>query len=262
MRGVKAENTFDNSFVIQMYFSQITCQLSFFVILKYKKEFKYKVFTKNYILKIMSLLKKISLYLLILFSTLIIVYLINQILGDSNIGSKRIRLTKSELNQSLGLIIIINIIVPFIEELMYRYGLKFSPNKTSFLILGILYTIYLFFQPINLNWTNPILLSIFFSIILILFFVIKHTIKSNYNLVEDIYQKYFKYIFIISVVSFAYSHFTLYSNYNDLINILLSPIILIQYIIAGILYGGLRLKFGFFAGVLAHITWNLFVTYL
>ena len=210
----------------------------------------------------MSLLKKIGLFLSILSGTLILVYFLSGILNESGIDSQRVRLTKTELNNSLSSIIIITIIVPIIEELLYRYGLKFSPNKSSFLVLGILYAIYLFFQPSNLDWTNPTLLAMFFGIPIILFFVIKFIIKKNYNLIENIYQKHLKYIFILSVVSFAYSHFTLHSNYADLTNILLSPVILIQYIIAGILYGGLRLKFGFWAGIIAHIIWNLIATLL
>ena len=210
----------------------------------------------------MSLLKKIVLYVLILSGTFILVYFLSGILNESGIDSQRVRLTKTEFNNSLSSIIVITIIVPIIEELIYRYGLKFSPNKSSFLVLGILYAIYLFFQPSNLDWTNPTLLAMFFGIPIILFFVIKFVIKKNYNLVENIYQKHLKYIFILSVVSFAYSHFTLHSNYADLNNILLSPIILIQYIIAGILYGGLRLKFGFWAGIIAHIIWNLLATLL
>jgi membrane protease YdiL (CAAX protease family) len=210
----------------------------------------------------MSLIKKIGLYVLILSGTLILVYFITGILNESGIDSQRVGLTKTELNNSLSSIIIITVIVPIIEELMYRYGLKFSPNKSSFLVLGVLYTIYLFFQPSNLDWRNPLLLAMFFGIPIILFFTIKFIIKKNYNLVENIYRKNLKYIFIISVVSFAYSHFTLHLNYTDLANILLSPIILIPYIIAGILYGGLRLKFGFIAGIIAHITWNLSATLL
>ncbi len=152
------------------------------------------------------------------------------------------------------------IFTPIIEEFFYRYGLKFSVKKTSFLVLGIVYTIYLFFQPADVNFMDPKILTLFWVSLIISFFLIFAFVKKNKDWFKRLYDERFYLIFITSVVVFGYSHFTLYESSSGLNNILLSPFFLSTYFIAGIVYGLIRIRIGFVWGCLAHIFWNFFVT--
>ena len=201
------------------------------------------------------------LFLGIFFLGMFLVQFLQSVAVPNDMQSERIRLTKTDFNSIPELIVII-MIVPIIEEFMYRYGLKFSPNKTGFLVTGIVYTVYIYFQPKDINWNNPINLLFFFGGFIGLFFISKFFLKANKERVENFYVKNNKLIFIISLVTFTYSHFTLHANYHEIKNILLSPIILSSYLIAGFLYGTIRLRFGFIWGILAHMLWNLLVIYL
>ncbi len=148
------------------------------------------------------------------------------------------------------------LIVPFVEEAFYRLGLKFSIRNTTFLILGFLYTFYLFFQPSDIDFNNPKVLFSFFGIMVLTWFTIRFLLRKNKDKVEKTYKKYPKLIFISSAIVFAYSHYILHDNHYEIQNILYSPLIMFPYFIAGLLFGTIRLRLGFFYAVLAHSLWN------
>ena len=227
------------------------------VLINYKSMLEKKIKYSN----IKKPLLFVILFLGIFFLGMFLVEFLQSVTVPNDLQSERIRLTKTDFNSIPELIVVI-MIVPIIEELMYRYGLKFSPNKTSFLVIGIVYTIYIYFQPKDINWNNPLSLLFFFGGFITLFFISKFFLKANKEMVENFYINNSKLIFIISLVAFAYSHFTLHANYHEIKNILLSPIILSSYLIAGFLYGTIRLRLGFIWGILAHMLWNLLVVYL
>ena len=187
------------------------------------------------------------------------VYLYQKYIG-SNLSDIGIDTSRNEYNNSSDNYYInfaaLIIVVPIIEELLYRLGLKLSVRNITFLILGALYTIFLFIYPKNLNYNNPKILLTFFSSIIIVYFIMKYFVKRNYEHISLIYARKFKMIFVVSVIVFAYSHFTLYENYNTFHNLIYSPIILFPYFVAGTLYGLIRIRFGFVWGCLAHMIWN------
>ncbi|MFY8161550.1 MAG: type II CAAX prenyl endopeptidase Rce1 family protein [Candidatus Kapaibacteriota bacterium] len=179
-------------------------------------------------------------------------------LSNLGISSKRIHVVVND-ETKISYKIILIFFTPIVEEFLYRYGLVFSKNKTSLLLLGWIYTVYLFLKPDSIDINDPKTLMLFFAFYICLFFVLRFLISKHHNYIQELYKCKMTYIFSISVIFFAYSHFTLYSNYGDLTNILFSPIILLTYFIAGALYGFIRLKYGFVWCCLAHIMWNAYV---
>ena len=118
---------------------------------------------------------------------------------------------------------------------------------------------YLFFQPRDML-ANPIVLLWFWIGFICTILFIYFLVKMNHKNIEKFYNRNFKLIFFSSNVFFAYSHLPLYETSYSLNSLLLSPIFLATYFIAGIVYSIIRLKIGFVWGCLAHICWNLFVT--
>lgn len=158
--------------------------------------------------------------------------------------------------------VILVLIIPIIEETIFRWGLKFSINGTAALCLGITYTIYLFFQPSDINWKNPYALIIFWSAFILSFFLYRILLKRYQTFIIKLYKKNNKLIIIISIISFAYSHIIIYGQHDLINNLLLSPLILLPYVISGILFSFFRIKFGFWYGVLGHVLWNSLAFYL
>ncbi len=199
---------------------------------------------------------------LLLVLVFIIVSILNSFfiteLNSFNIHSERPNPAQNYPND-LSYKIIAILVVPFVEEVFYRLGLKFSIRNTTFFILGILYTLYLFFQPDDLNFNDPIILLLFFGTIILGIVLIWFGVRKNAVFFESLYAKHSKSIFWLSVIVFTYSHFILHQNHDSLYNIIFSPIILFPYVIAGILYGVIRIKFGFLWGCLAHMLWNFLV---
>lgn len=181
-------------------------------------------------------------------------YLINNL---NTIGINSVKIGNVVTDESAtSYKIILIFFTPIFEEFLYRYGLVFSKNKTSLLLLGWFYTFYIFIKPKEIDINNPKHLLLFFIFFVSLFFILRFFVDKYSNFFSSLYQRKLNYIFSLSVILFAYSHLTLYSNYKHLITILFSPIILLTYFIAAILYGLIRIRFGFVWCCIAHIIWN------
>lgn len=116
---------------------------------------------------------------------------------------------------AVSIIVMAAVIVPFIEELIFRFPLKYERNL-----------VFHFFD-----------------------FLTKNKAKT-------FWFKHFRIFFYLFAIAFALMHLTNYSNTNSLFYIL-APLIVLPQIIAGITLGYVRLKLGFFWGVLQHGLYNL-----
>lgn len=118
-------------------------------------------------------------------------------------------------NGAFSIILIAVILVPLIEELIFRFPLKYERN----------------------------LLFHFFDFL-------------SRNRVKTLWLKHFSIFFYFSATLFALMHLTNYSN-NTLFFYILGPLIVLPQLIGGLTLGYLRLKLGFFWGVLQHGLYNL-----
>lgn len=116
---------------------------------------------------------------------------------------------------AFSILILAAVVVPFIEELIFRFPLKYERN----------------------------LLFHFFDYL------------TN-NRAKIFWFKHFRIFFYISALLFALMHLTNFSNTNILFYIL-APLIVLPQFIGGITLGYIRLKLGFFWGVLLHGLYNL-----
>jgi hypothetical protein len=158
-------------------------------------------------------------------------------------------------NNNLIVQIFIGLIIsPFIEEIIYRLFLKFSPINLAISATSLLYYLISLIAGIDgycLSF-NSVFLFIFCCGIFVaslLFF------KRKANIISYYYNSKFRFILYVSIVLFAYGHI---SNYHlSAIVLVLSPILLMPQIISGILYSFIRLKLGFWFSVSMHILSNL-----
>lgn len=144
----------------------------------------------------------------------------------------------------------------FLEELFFRKGLKYSFFGCLFLLTGIIYTI-----TYILLYQSFVVTNYTFLVGVIVFLVLGFLIYFNTEKIKLFYSINPKTIIIISIVAFAYSHYPLYSNANDFKNIIFSPLLLSEYLLTGVLFSLIRIKFSFVFAVIAHILWNYLVTF-
>ncbi|BCY27577.1 CPBP family glutamic-type intramembrane protease [Flavobacterium okayamense] len=212
-------------------------------------------------------MKKVSVFLftivLVTIAILLIKYyklfFLNEIDDFFNINTKRVVVSKG-FNDTIVHKLILILIVPFFEELLYRLGLKYSIRNATFYCIGIIFTFLLFFP--NMNFQNPIIAPLIILSFVFLYIIIYQIVKKHHNIVENFYANNPKAILYLSIILFGYSHFVFHADYNNLINILLSPVVLLPYFLAGFIFSKLRLKFGFYYGLIAHMFWNFLVTIL
>ena len=114
----------------------------------------------------------------------------------------------------IQILLLASLFIPFIEELIFRFPLKYERN--------------------------------------LLFHFADYLTK---NKALPFWNKNFKFFFYLSAVLFGLMHLTNYSNTNTLFYVL-APLIILPQFIGGISLGYIRLRLGFFWGVLQHGLYN------
>jgi len=157
----------------------------------------------------------------------------------------------SELFNEYSLTLIsflIIIIVPLIEELIFRFYLKYRA-----------WVINLIFPLIIMGLSFYLLSTIIAIITIVIFFVLLVVFNQKITFyLKQFWDRKFNIIFYISVVLFAIMHVF---NYNISVSvILLAPLLVLPQFIGGILIGYLRVKAGFIWGVALHMASNAVLT--
>lgn len=155
-----------------------------------------------------------------------------------------------------GIILKIILLTPLFEELTVRLFLKHS--KTNILLMLISNTglvCFTFFQEIQIGFITFITISFLLVALSYLKKVDELFIKS-----QDIWVKYFPFVFYFSVFLFAFYHAIHYSA-NSILGYLSIVLLVLPKAVSGCFIGYIRVKFGFAWGVLLHVLMNTVSTF-
>jgi uncharacterized protein len=141
------------------------------------------------------------------------------------------------------------IMAPILEEMVFRYGLKFSRTAIAFLAWLPIY--YIIKHSVSDNSMNK---AIGLSFLLIpIFWIIFETFRLNF---ERIWRINFTFFFNISAIAFGLIHL---SNYSNISNYFLAISLVSSQIVSGYVLGFVRMKFGLIYSMGLHSVWN-FIT--
>ncbi|MCK8520421.1 CPBP family glutamic-type intramembrane protease [Aquimarina sp. D1M17] len=155
------------------------------------------------------------------------------------------------------LLLVGGIILPFFEELTFRLSLRFKP--TYFVVSSIVLSYYIltkfvFFTKISaVDDSFMMRVAISIAIGLVLFPIVN--IKQVKDTLAQFWSTNFRAIYYLSCVFFAWAHITKYEV--NLTNVLLLPILTLPQLMSALLYGYLRISFGFKYPLLFHMFTNL-----
>jgi len=154
---------------------------------------------------------------------------------------------QKEIDFSLNAYIKFSLLLPIIEESIFRLPLRISRNNLAIsfgLILFIILNKLVIYLAISLS----------LSLLVALFIVIK--IKPVLNKVNSLSQRYFLLFFYIQAIIFGFLHLT---NYKlDIQYFYLFPFFIIGYIVNGCFLGYLRVRYtyGIYLCITSHIVMN------
>lgn len=195
-------------------------------------------------------------YLQVLLATSIILALSNIILKQVGVNLLRNALlnNKEITNQLNGLqyFILVGVIAPVYEELIFRNYLKLNKNTIAISLAVYVFIFYGPILPFKSLFISGLLLRILFSIIA--FILVETLIKGRWIIV--IKKKYFRYVFYFSILIFGFYHIFNFSPIN-LIILLFSPILVIPQLFAAVLFGYIRIKNGIKWSIGLHILINV-----
>ena len=168
-------------------------------------------------------------------------------------------LSQFEINRQKNLlqfgdyvIIIVPIIGPFLEEILFRLPLSLTKTSISLSAALIMYRFtgkHLFsFDP------NEVYSYIRIGIAIVTFTSVLFFL--SYVWLEKIKERYFKYFFYLSAILFALVHISNFAPYNY--NVLfLYPLFTLPQFFMGLILGYLRIRQGFFSAWVLHALINL-----
>lgn len=161
----------------------------------------------------------------------------------------------ADIPQTWGYYVAVVMIVPLIEELIFRGILHYSRWIIAFAFSFVLMTLAKYTGTFDrIGWhIGFTYLACFLSI------PITYLITKPFDAIfEAFWAKNFKYIFHFIAISFGLVHL---SNYSGISNYLLAvPLVTIQ-LILGYVLGFVRMKLGFGYSVALHSAWNFIASF-
>lgn len=145
------------------------------------------------------------------------------------------------------------VVVPLLEEFIFRYGLSFRKGYIS-----AVFTVALFATGIYSFYLLPLYgalaVTVLLGITLVVYFINAETI-SNY--LEKIWPGVYAPVFYAVAFLFGLIHITNYTNFDyTSLAVLLIPVLVAPQIIGGLLMGYMRVKHGFYWGYFLHAGHN------
>lgn len=157
------------------------------------------------------------------------------------------------------LLLLAGVILPLIEEIAFRLSLKFKP---IYLALSSTVLLYYFlnkaiFHVKNTAFDETFTLRVGIAVTfgIVMFSLIN--ISSVKERLAKFWSEYFRSIFYFSCVLFAWVHITKYEI--NAVNILLLPILTLPQLMSAIIYGYIRVSFGFRYPLFLYMAQNLLV---
>ena len=172
-------------------------------------------------------------------------------------------LTDAEIDQKMfeGLfhsdwkvIILILTLLPLIEELVFRFQLKFVVGSYVFYLIGLAsLLIYVLVKFTNREHVS-LFIFLLLCIVLILVLIRAPILQSSYKY-RVFFIRYYPIHIWLSATLFAFVHIPNYNLYSTKA-IILSPLLVLPQLFSGMVLSYTRLKFGMVYGILLHILHN------
>jgi hypothetical protein len=189
-------------------------------------------------------------YVFSLILSVFFVLLIKFFFNLNNVGISQIK----EEWSLLKLLFIGSLILPILEEIVFRLPLKFKPINIS---ISFFFLIYAFISKVFFNVGY---LTINFNVIIIMFFslffgfLIYFFMLKNFDYFNTFWNKNFRWIYYFSVFSFGLLHI---GNFQiDKLSFIILPLLVLPQLTSGFIAGYLRIKYGFIYCCFFHIVNN------
>jgi len=160
-------------------------------------------------------------------------------------------------NTGIRSFLLIVLLVPLVEELIFRLPLIFRPIflGISSGAIALMLSGQLFAAQEIMSAGLTILCQI--SISILIAFVIYYLCLKKYDIIQRFYSKYLNYLVWFTILSFAFLHI-LNFNITDK-NLILLPFLTLTQLVGGLIMAYSRLRFGFVFAVGYHASCNLVV---
>ena len=163
----------------------------------------------------------------------------------------------SERFSPLVFLIVGGVILPLVEEVAFRLSLKFKPiyivlssSVVSYYILTKL-IFHTNISAIDESFLTRAVISILIGVVL---YPIVN-LRSSKKKLAEFWRRHFRSFYYVSCLLFAWMHITKYEL--SWTNVLLLPILTLPQLISALIYGYIRVSFGFLYPLLFHMCTNL-----
>ena len=229
---------------------------SFYNFLKYPQQ---NIFKENLNLK--NVLPIISSYYVVFICGIIVLTPFAALAGLDSMPHKLQDL--QEMNKWVLLLVAV-ITQPFLEELLFRFPLKYHRALIALILTMVGMIIYMVLSKFNPSQAEPdflsinILIPLSFTLISILVIYLFYRNEDSLKRLSNFVKRYFPHFFYTVAVYFAFVHFFNFETTGN--QWLFTPIMVFPQFLIALFVGYTRLRYGFLSAVIIHMINNLIPT--
>lgn len=152
-------------------------------------------------------------------------------------------------------LLLVIMVIPLVEELIFRYGLRFKRGYIFFVFTVILIVLggFAFYL---LPLVGALAVTVVLAVLLVLYLL---NADAMGDFLEQVWPKMYGIVFYTVALLFGLVHITNFTSFNYAsAAVLLVPVLIAPQIWAGLLIGYMRVKHGFFWGYFLHAGHNAF----
>jgi uncharacterized protein len=159
--------------------------------------------------------------------------------------------TRDDLHDTWTTYLTIVMIAPILEEVIFRYGLRYS--KTIIACLTWIPIYYIIKYTVS---ESNLMMAVGFSFLSIP--IIRFALKPFDVQLEKLWIRGFPFLFHVFAITFGLIHL---SNYSHISSYFLAIPLVSSQIVSGYAFGFIRMKFGLIYSMGLHSAWNFFASF-
>ena len=206
-----------------------------------------------------QILEVVKLFVITFLAVIFLVVPLMTLIGADELPNKLSELENlgfdKEWQQHLALFFLAVVFAPILEELIFRFPLKYRRGAIALAVLCVIAVLTNILQLIGLQMYQAMLLSGGVGLAIVLLLIMKLNQRQK---LDSFSKRYYPFFFYMAALFFAFAHIFNYELEFD--QLWMGPFLVLPQLILGLMLGYVRVKYGLWASMMAHAMNNLIPT--
>ena len=206
-----------------------------------------------------QLIEVIKIFAMTFTAVILLVMPLMTIIGADDLPNKLSELENlgfdEKWQQNLALFSLAVIAAPLLEEMLFRFPLKFRRGAIALTLVFIGTLTANILQLLGLEFVQATIIAV---VLIVGVSTLLYLNLNDGDRLDDFSNRYYSYFFYAAALLFAFAHVFNYELTSE--QMWMTPILVLPQMLLGLMLGFLRVKYGLWASILAHALNNMIPT--